>query len=108
MEPPAPQRLPERCSELISVTYDLWKWFQTVHRGALRYFWILVKIWKPQEVPHGAPSRNSLKPFSSVICHRNEFGTSIRQPETMCPLTFPYDLVKILLFKFSLSYRECY
>ena len=48
-------RLPDRCSELIFVTYDLWKWSQTVPRGALRYFWILVKIWEPQGPPHGAP-----------------------------------------------------
>ena len=45
----------DKWSELISVTYDLWKWFQTLPRGDLRYFWILVKIWEPQGAPHGAP-----------------------------------------------------
>ena len=47
--------LPDKWSELISVTYDLWKWFQTLPRGDLRYFWILVKIWESQGAPHGAP-----------------------------------------------------
>ena len=42
-------------AEALFVTYDLWKWLPTVSRGALRHFWVLVKIWEPQGPPHGAP-----------------------------------------------------
>ena len=47
--------MPDGWSEPLFVPYELFKWFQTIPKGAQRCFWVLVKIWEPQGPPHGAP-----------------------------------------------------